>query len=595
MIVQFIAHWYLSCYEVGVITIRVCTSLLALAVVCWVTLLPASASDGTGRNVAYLQEIRSPSGVGASKERPSGEQGVLPGTLEGERVGSVTAADLRDQVEPVQDEEAPLLVEPYNLEYFDIPIVFNEAVEYFIRFFTVEKRKVFANWLRRSKRYVPLITEILRQHGLPEDLVYLAMIESGFNTRAYSPMKACGPWQFIYATGERYGLKVNHWVDERRDPEKSTIAAARYLRDLFRQFGDWYLAAASYNAGEGRVGRAITKHETNDFWELSKYNTLPRETREYIPQLIAAAVIAKEPERYGFTNIDYESPIRFVKERVPGGVTLASVGRASGTDALTVRALNPELLTGITPPDERQYVIKLPDGTSLGDFQANLVKEVERERKIKGFSTYTTGKKDSVSSIMKRYRVKYEDLMLVNYCETGFKLKLGTVVYIPRFSDTAGGGKPEAKVAGAGLKKEKEQVTAESRKEGKPEAPREARAQAKQAPAKEKKVAKTYHIVKKGETLSGISEQYGVDVATLKQINKLKKDQVYPNMRVELVSQSKEKIKSSKNYHTVKKGESLSDISEKYGVDVATLKRVNKLKSDRIQVGMKLKLPDAKG
>ena len=572
---------------------KICASLVSAALLCCMMILPASASDRADREPAYLQDAQPAMGLVASNERAPEERRALSGILESERGSPGTVGVVRSEAEPVEDEEPPLLVAPYSLEYFDIPIVFNDAVEYFIRFFTVEKRKVFANWLRRSKRYVPMITEILREHGLPEDLVYLAMIESGFNTRAYSPMNACGPWQFIYATGERYGLRVNHWVDERRDPEKSTVAAARYLRDLFRQFGHWYLAAAGYNAGEGRVERAITKHDTTDFWELRKYNTLPRETRDYIPQLIAAAIIAKDPERYGFTNIDYELPIRFVKQRVPGGVTLASVARASGTDVATVRSLNPELLTGITPPDQKQYVIKLPEETSLEDFQSNVVKQEQMERKIKGFATHTAGKKDSVSSIMKRYRVRYEDLMLVNYCETGLKVKPGTVVYIPKFADT-GGKKPEVKTAVASLKENRE-VPAETKKNVRPEAPREARAQVKQTPVKENKAAKTYHIVKKGETLTGISEQYGVDVATLKQINKLKKDQVHPNMRLELVSHPHGKTKASKKYHTVKKGENLSDISEKYGVDVATLKRVNKLKSDRIQAGMKLRLPDAKG
>jgi membrane-bound lytic murein transglycosylase D len=488
----------------------------------------------------------------------------------------------------IEEEEPPLLVTPGSLENFDIPIVFNEAVQYFIRFFTVEKRKVFTNWLRRSERYVPLIRDILRQQGLPEDLVYLAMIESGFNTKAYSPMKACGPWQFIYETGERYGLKVSHWVDERKDPEKSTVAAARYLRDLFKQFGDWYLAAAGYNAGEKRVERAIVRHETTDFWELSKYNTLPRETREYIPQLIAAAIIAKDPERYGFVNIDYESPIEFVRENVPGGIPLDTVARAASTEISVLRSYNPELLTGITPLDAKHYVMKLPKGIEQQEFREKLADAVEKERKVKGFFAHIVKKKDSLPNIMKRYGVTQADLALVNYCDTGLKAKRGTVIYIPSFY-----GQPtlraERKVQLAGItKKEGFEARITARKG--------AVAEAKPSATVEKKeIKKTFHIVKKGERLADISEKYGVDVSTLREINRLKKDQIYPRMRIELVSQRKAQPKVASRYHTVKKGENLSDISEKYGVDVVTLKRANKLKSDRILAGMRLRLPEKKG
>ncbi len=330
------------------------------------------------------------------------------------------------------DNIASLLTEDY-LKQFDIPIVFNDAVHYFVRYFTTEKRKIFANWLRRSKRYVPMIKEILRAHGLPEDLIYVAMIESGFNPKAYSSMKACGPWQFIYETGGRYGLRVNHWVDERRDPEKSTVAAALYLKDLFNQFGGWYLAAAAYNAGEKRIERSVEKYETADFWELMKYNTLPRETREYIPRLLAAALIAKDPERFGFTGINYDQPIRFVNEKVPGGVSLEIIAKAAVVDVDALRALNPELLTGVTPPDADEYAMKLPERVRLDDFREELRTALETASKVREATAYTLRKHESLTSVMKKYDVDYKELRLVNACDQELKGRPGLVVYIPRF------------------------------------------------------------------------------------------------------------------------------------------------------------------
>jgi membrane-bound lytic murein transglycosylase D len=277
------------------------------------------------------------------------------------------------------DDSVATLLTPEDIRQFDIPVVFNDAVQYFVKYFTTEKRKVFANWLKRSRRYVPMIKDILRDHGLPEDLAYVAMIESGFNPKAYSSAKACGPWQFIYETGGRYGLHVDHWVDERRDPEKSTVAAALYLKDLFDQFGCWYLAAAGYNAGEKRIERAIERHQTDDFWELSKYNTLPRETREYIPRLLAAAIIAKDPEKFGLGGIEYERPAKFVKEKVPGGTSLCVLAKAASTDMAMVRNLNPEILTGITPPGVEEYAIKLPQSIDRLKFRRELREEIEKE------------------------------------------------------------------------------------------------------------------------------------------------------------------------------------------------------------------------
>jgi membrane-bound lytic murein transglycosylase D len=482
-----------------------------------------------------------------------------------------------------EDDIAPLFREE-DFQKFDIPIVFNDAVRYYIGWFTTEKRKIFGNWLKRSRRYIPVIKEILQEHGMPEDLVYLAMIESGFNPKAYSTAKACGPWQFIYATGDRYGLKVNSWIDERRDPEKSTVAAAKYLKDLFNQFGCWYLAAAGYNAGEKRVERAIEKHNTNDFWELARYNALPKETREYIPKLIAAAVVAKDPEKYGFGSIMYDSPLRFAQVKVPRGTPLSTIAKASGVDVETVRSCNPEILRGITPPDMDGYVMKLPYPVNVTEFKGSLEDMLAREKKIKNVVTYKVKKRDTLASVMKKYKVTYEELSALNCDEGELKVRSGMVLNIPRFSSPAVASQKaekSSKTVVAGQKPVKQTLAVKVDTTAKTAKGEKKERQTEQKP---------YHVVKKGETLSTISSKYGIDVASLKSENNLKSDKVYPNMKLKLVSHVREKKKAGVRYHVVQKGETLSTISSKYGIDVASLKSENNLKNNKVYPKMKLKV-----
>jgi membrane-bound lytic murein transglycosylase D len=490
------------------------------------------------------------------------------------------------------DDDISSLFTPDYLRQFDIPIVFNDAVQYYVRYFTTEKRKVFTNWLRRSHRYVPMIRQILREHGLPEDLIYLAMIESGFNPKAYSSMKACGPWQFIYETGGRYGLKVNHWVDERRDPEKSTVAAALYLKDLFNQFGNWYLAAAGYNAGEKRIEKAVEKHETTDFWEITKYNTLPRETRDYIPKLLAAAIIAKDPDRFGFINMVYDQPIQFIAEKVPGGTPMTVISRAASVDLTALRGLNPEILTGVIPPDVTDYVLKLPESLRKDRFREELGAALDKEKRLQDVIIHVCKRRDSLGSILKRYKVTNSDLLLVNSCDQELFVGQGRVIYVPRFSASSDSDETRpTRAAQAMLKvtegKEADQTEEERSTKRKPRV---------QAAVVEHAQKTDYHVVKKGESLAGISEKYGIDLDKLKEINKLKKTQLYPNMRLELTSHATNESKRVRNavYHVVKKGDTLSGIADKYDVDMVTLKEMNGLKRNKVRYGMKLKVSSTK-
>jgi hypothetical protein len=333
---------------------------------------------------------------------------------------------------------------------FDIPVVLNDAVSLYIKYFTGTGRKVFARWLERAKRYVPTIRAILKKNGLPEDLAYLAMIESGFNMKAHSAAKAKGPWQFIHETGARYGLRVDFWVDERCNLEKSTVAAGRYLKELFDRFGCWYLAEASYNAGEHRVEKAIERRETKDFWKLREYKILPKETQEYVPQLIAAALIAKDPEKYGFADAGHPPVCKLMKVEVPGGVALGRIARTLSLDVGEVKALNPEIVRGITPPNRKEYQITVPETGSPDAVRERLDAGLQSGRQVVGVVKYQVRKGNSLAGILKRYGVSRSDLMLVNESGDHVALARGKFLYIPRFAPGKRDADPDAGIAGEG-------------------------------------------------------------------------------------------------------------------------------------------------
>jgi len=240
------------------------------------------------------------------------------------------------------------------------PVVINPPVEALIDYFTARERDRFQLWVTRSGRYLTMIRRVFREHGLPEELAYTAMIESGFSPRAVSRVGAKGMWQFMEATAKRYGLVVNRWIDERLDPVKATGAAARYLGDLYGMFGHWFLAQAAYNAGEARVGRAIQRARTSDFWALTQTRHLPDETKLFVPQILAATVISREPDRFGF-EATTEPPLAYDEVVLRRTMDFETIAVLAGVSAEIIRDLNPSLVAAITPPFGT-YALRLPVG-----------------------------------------------------------------------------------------------------------------------------------------------------------------------------------------------------------------------------------------
>jgi len=249
-----------------------------------------------------------------------------------------------------------------NVSEYNVPIVLDPSVQGHIRFFNVSIRNRFEQWLIRLSHYRPLVDSIFSEFQLPSDLIYLSLVESGFNPHAYSRARAAGPWQFMKGTAKVYGLRVDSYVDERRDPVKSTVAAARYLRDLYDLFGTWPLAMAAYNAGEGKVMRALHTAQAESFSDIAKTRLIRRETKEYVPRFMAATIIAKNPDRYGFPQNDVR-PHQFEEVVVRRPIHFKAIANVTGISYQELKVLNPELRRDATPPDDPEYHLKIPVGT----------------------------------------------------------------------------------------------------------------------------------------------------------------------------------------------------------------------------------------
>ena len=296
---------------------------------------------------------------------------------------------------------------------YSVPI--NQQVQYFLDRFTRERREVVDTWFGRAGRYLEMIRDTLRNHGLPEDLAFVAMIESGFNPVAVSRAGAKGLWQFMAGTARRYGLRVDQWVDERLDPEKSTLAAAAHLRDLYAQFGSWSLAQAAYNAGEMTVLRAIRSVGSTDFWALARTGFLQRETKEFVPQIHAATVIGQDPARYGF-DVGEHAPTAVEFVSVPPSTDLKSLAAASGVSTETLRTLNPVLVKAVTPPGA-PYRLRVPEGTVPGSGRPwpcrspppSLAARVAGQAEV-----HVVRSRDTVSGIAQRYGVSVAEVLRWN-------------------------------------------------------------------------------------------------------------------------------------------------------------------------------------
>ena len=448
------------------------------------------------------------------------------------------------------------------------PMIINKEIIHYIHYYQTTGRDFFKYALSRSERYIPMIKKIFKKIGLPNDLAYLAMIESGFSPTAYSYAGASGMWQFIPSTGRIFGLTINWWVDERRNPVESTYAAAEYLKDLFNKFGSWYLAAAAYNGGELTIERALSVDPGGNFWSISQNRPylLPGQTRRYVPKIIAAAIIAKDPANFGFHNINYQKPIKFKQVKVPYSVSLYDLAKCIGVSEYELQQMNPELLRNVTPPDDPGFMLNIPAndyGKFLKNFK-NLKRYVPKRPVIQytaysrpaNNTVYTVEPGDTLMGIASKYGASLAAIERYNGLNGYSILKVGEKITIP-------GGKGSQKTIAQNTFGD---------------------------------AALSYIIVKPGMTLWSISQKFNVSINYIKSINRINGNAIHAGEKIFLKGGSANRvrycyIKSGGNnyeakrtnsgflYYRVKFGDSLYGISAKFHDNVKNIMAENNIKN----------------
>ena len=500
--------------------------------------------------------------------------------------------DTKEKIRIVEDREG------------HIPIILNSRVEKIISYFQSRGKSIFQIWLNRKPKYEALFKKILDEKEMPEELIYLAMIESGFKPTAYSYAYAVGQWQFIYATGKQYGLNRDYWVDERRDPEKSTYAAANYLKDLYDYYGDWYLSMAAYNAGRGRINRAIRYNDTRDFWKM---HSLPRQTRNYVPTVLAATIISLDPEKYGFqlpkmvgNKYEYDTL------NIENSIELRSIAKICNTKYSTIKELNPELRRYSTP--NYNYVLKVPIGhkdkvkKSIANKTNNKVEEVK-------YSVYRVRRGDSLIRISKKFGVSVSDIMSVNHLRNRQPILIGQKLVIPK----SGSVKRTTKRAYSNYSSTHNKVIYKVRKGDNLGAIAEKfgiRASnirnwnglryneyiypgqkltiwTKKSNYSTSSNRKVTYTIKKGDTIGGIAEIYNTRASEIRKWNNFSYGKnIYPGQKIVIWVPD-----NSDSYYTVRRGDSLKRISQRTNVSVQQLKRLNpNITPSKIYPGDKIRI-----